>query len=618
MNKNLRASLFLTLIGMFCLCLLYACQEQESNMAIEAQLSEAVALHRAGQLDSALSLYDSLLPLFIKQGDTLAQARIENNKGAIYKSLGQQSEAASHLSRAVMCYRALGDSTALAGTLVNQAQGYKDMERETEAYELLLDALPILEQGQNYKALFSACQTLGNIERNRLNGREALAYHQRAMVLGRQYQPHLLGSVCNNLGKDWQQLGQQDSAAWYYLQAWHLKDSIGQSLTSTLLNMSLLLEEQGAYKAALDTLQSALKRLPAQHDPLDEIKLLLEQARIQARAGMPQDAEQSFARAALLLPVLQNSAQLQRDFLLARHAHLMTTGKYAEAAALLHPVLAANDAVLNLRKEQDMNLLAADFQFDQLHDEIALQQLTIAYHEQSDQITNLIIAITLLSLLVISVLLYRINKERRLRGIWLSDLNHRIRNNLVMMESLLRLEITREEALPQTREALTRSKNRLTAISSIHSKLLTDNLSRAGQVNISGYLTELCADLLRACGMEERVLLEVHVAPESMEMNQSIRIGQLIAEAVTNACKYAFAGQEHPHLRVDLQTIGEEYVLEVADNGPGIPAFAERPEKQKSGSLGMRLFEGFSKELRATWTTDNTAGCKHRWQFPRN
>jgi two-component sensor histidine kinase len=88
----------------------------------------------------------------------------------------------------------------------------------------------------------------------------------------------------------------------------------------------------------------------------------------------------------------------------------------------------------------------------------------------------------------------------------------------------------------------------------------------------------------------------------------------MLNELLTNAWKHAFADGQGGKLRVSLALNGEEVALEVADDGPGLPAGFAISE---TSSLGLKLAEALAAQLRGTLTfVGSGCGTTFKVVFP--
>ena len=84
------------------------------------------------------------------------------------------------------------------------------------------------------------------------------------------------------------------------------------------------------------------------------------------------------------------------------------------------------------------------------------------------------------------------------------------------------------------------------------------------------------------------------------DIDTAIPIGLILNELVTNSFKYAFNSVENGELTIDLKKESEkEYVLIVADNGPGLPPDLDIT---KATSLGLKLARRLAKQLQGTFS----------------
>jgi two-component sensor histidine kinase len=116
----------------------------------------------------------------------------------------------------------------------------------------------------------------------------------------------------------------------------------------------------------------------------------------------------------------------------------------------------------------------------------------------------------------------------------------------------------------------------------------------ASSVDMRDYLRALCANI---DPRRPNLTIDTEFEPISIPLDRAVPIGLILNELVTNSVKYAFdeeGGVINVTFRVN-ETIGEAELC-VRDNGRGMgPA--------RSGSLGLRLVEGLSRQLGGRLTT---------------
>ncbi len=174
----------------------------------------------------------------------------------------------------------------------------------------------------------------------------------------------------------------------------------------------------------------------------------------------------------------------------------------------------------------------------------------------------------------------------------LKEIHHRVKNNLQIISSLLRLQagqIQDERGKAMMRE----SEERVNSMSLIHEMLYQGkDLSR---VQFGDYVGSLTAELMQTYAtVPGQVRLDLDVQPVDLDINWAIPLGLIINELVSNALKYAFPGGRSGIIALRLATPDGELILEVRDDGIGLPPdFEER----RSHSLGLQIVDSLCGQL---------------------
>ena len=191
----------------------------------------------------------------------------------------------------------------------------------------------------------------------------------------------------------------------------------------------------------------------------------------------------------------------------------------------------------------------------------------------------------------------------------LRELNHRVKNNLQVVSSLLNLQaytITDENA----RKALLEGKNRLLSMILIHQRLYQNE--NATEVYMPDYLRELTETIMFTYSKffdEEMVTYDID--PVWMNVEAAIPVGLICNELITNAFKYAFHDAEEPALRIKLANLEKEYLLVIQDNGPGIQQSREKK------TFGMDLVHSLLKQLDGSLEYAAEAGSTFTIRFSK-
>jgi two-component sensor histidine kinase len=176
----------------------------------------------------------------------------------------------------------------------------------------------------------------------------------------------------------------------------------------------------------------------------------------------------------------------------------------------------------------------------------------------------------------------------------LKEIHHRVKNNLQVVTSLLRLQ-SGKMASPEVQAALLDLQNRVHAMALIHEHLYrAENLA---QVDLAPYLKILCAQLFHAL-VARRGAVQFHqdLASVHLGLDQAIPCGLLVNELVSNCLKHAFPDGRAGEVRVELQPVagGPAVRLRVADNGVGLPAGFDL---KRLTSLGLQLAPDLARQM---------------------
>ncbi len=197
----------------------------------------------------------------------------------------------------------------------------------------------------------------------------------------------------------------------------------------------------------------------------------------------------------------------------------------------------------------------------------------------------------------------------REREVLLSEIHHRVKNNLQLLSSMLALQA--RTGSPETQHALSEGQRRIDSIALVHEQLYgSRNLSA---VNLARYTEALIPELWRASGVGERVAVGLQLADVELGPERAIPCGLLVSELVTNALKHAFPGGRSGKLNVSLEQLPlAQLRLTVEDDGVGLTR--EFPPGN-GGSLGLDLVAIFAKQLSAEVVVERERGTRFRLTF---
>ena len=178
-------------------------------------------------------------------------------------------------------------------------------------------------------------------------------------------------------------------------------------------------------------------------------------------------------------------------------------------------------------------------------------------------------------------------KEQLLRDktLLMQEVDHRVKNSLAMITSLLSIQTRRVEG--EARDALVAASTRVQTIAAVHERLYRGG--ETGRLDLGEYIAALCEDLgngIATDGVEVRT--DVAGAGETSG-DDAVTIGLLVTELVTNAVRHGLKDGGCA-ITVRLRSLmGGRRELTVEDDGCGVP---EGFDPAKSKGLGMRVVRG--------------------------
>lgn len=186
------------------------------------------------------------------------------------------------------------------------------------------------------------------------------------------------------------------------------------------------------------------------------------------------------------------------------------------------------------------------------------------------------------------------------KDILLTELHHRVKNNLAIISGLFNLKLntaTHEDA----RSVLIESRNRIRSMALIHNRLYNSN--DFSQVDFGNYVRELVKEIEASYPeMSANIKVETNLNGIYLNMTVAVPCGLILNELLTNCYKHAFPDKKEGEIRISITRTGDRVHIKVSDNGKGIPTDMERHQ-----SLGIVVIEALCDQLdgKHKFTTNN-------------
>ena len=207
----------------------------------------------------------------------------------------------------------------------------------------------------------------------------------------------------------------------------------------------------------------------------------------------------------------------------------------------------------------------------------------------------------------------QVRNSLREKEVLLSEIHHRVKNNLAVITGLLELQSHKLENEVASK-ALKDSQMRIHSMALIHEKLYqNETLSK---ISFDNYIRDLIEVIKRSHNTHLKPV-EIQIDTEEIEftITQAIPCGLLLNEILTNSFKHAFPGsfKDSPVIQITLKQLNEEEVnLVITDNGVGLPDNFENLGKR---SLGLTLIKTLNKQLNAKMMISENNGTSFNFTF---
>ena len=187
----------------------------------------------------------------------------------------------------------------------------------------------------------------------------------------------------------------------------------------------------------------------------------------------------------------------------------------------------------------------------------------------------------------------------------LHEVHHRIKNNMVSIEGLLKLQARRQKN-EQVKDALQDAKSRVQSMRVLYDKLYrSDNFK---EISLQTYLPPLIKEIVSMFPNRRSVMIKDNIQNIIVSAKLTFSLGILINELITNSMKYAFPDTKGNEIEVNAIQKGTLVELSVQDNGLGLP---NDFDIHNSTGFGMKLIQILTQQMKAdiNFETDNGTKC---------
>ncbi|MBF0558070.1 MAG: PAS domain-containing protein [Nitrospirae bacterium] len=198
-----------------------------------------------------------------------------------------------------------------------------------------------------------------------------------------------------------------------------------------------------------------------------------------------------------------------------------------------------------------------------------------------------------------------IKQSLREKETLLREIHHRVKNNMAVVSSLLSLQANSIKDL-SVRHLFEESQQRVKSMALVHEKLYgTKDLS---SINFKDYIKTIVQEIMILYHVDSSAIAtEINIEDIELDLESAVPCALIINELLTNAFKYAFAGEKGGVLSICFTKVDSTYTLTVRDNGVGLP---EGFDEKETDTLGLQIVNVLTKQLRGTLQIKSDEGTE--------
>jgi PAS domain S-box-containing protein len=188
----------------------------------------------------------------------------------------------------------------------------------------------------------------------------------------------------------------------------------------------------------------------------------------------------------------------------------------------------------------------------------------------------------------------------------LRELNHRVKNNMQMLQSLLHAA-TRQTQSPEARKVLDDAGGRIAAMASAQRVLYST--SDATRFSADEFLNAVCQTAQQTFPRNVKVVCDASTASE-LDNDTAMPLALILNELLTNAVKYGCSGDSENVIRAGLTNGNGSFVLYVEDGGRGFD-----PQSLGKPSSGLKLVQLLARQLRGQFEVSRSPSSRCSVRF---
>jgi two-component sensor histidine kinase len=202
----------------------------------------------------------------------------------------------------------------------------------------------------------------------------------------------------------------------------------------------------------------------------------------------------------------------------------------------------------------------------------------------------------------IKVRTLELEKSLKEKEILLSEVHHRVKNNLQIILSMIRLQ-KRGITNKRDKNMCEDLQHRIYAMALVYEQLY--KMSEFEKINLKLFLPKLMTNILASSSGTHKIELAAEIDEVLMNIDKAIPLSLLVTEILSNSIKHAFPDHKKGKFELILkQKQGSKAILTLADNGIGF-------KEETDSTLGFKIIETLIQQLNAEMKRQTEHGVKY-------
>lgn len=193
------------------------------------------------------------------------------------------------------------------------------------------------------------------------------------------------------------------------------------------------------------------------------------------------------------------------------------------------------------------------------------------------------------------------------KGVLIQEIHHRVKNNLQVVTSLLRLQMGKIKS-KETQEEFKTTINRINTMATVHELMYQEKDFERLDLNV--YYRKLIKSLVQLYSLNDdvEVDVEVNIKGQGFDLDSSIPLALIMNEITCNAFKHGL--KDGGRFYTSLSQKEDNFILIIGDNGGGYEI------SQGENGLGISLIEILAEQLDAKLEIiNNKIGLEYKITF---